>query len=360
MNPRLRAFTLIELLVVISIIALLIGILLPALGTARATAYSIVDQTQLRSIGQGQAQYMLDNEEYYAGPNTSGWIDRPGSEQDDGDYSGTTAPDAPVQTFDWISPILGNELNFSSVRAERFANIFNDFADPAARIYVDEVYPGGAGGAPDFSEFQEYQSSERGYKQTSYLSPLAMHAWSEGEIIFGSPPRLEKQSWRSRYGGEPYQWAGNPASTVTHPNSRDPEYRDSNFRPRLDRVGPILSDKVIAMDGTRYVDSGPLLDFDPDYSPRTFGAFTSGTPQWTGSTAYGESGPGSPLNIELSFRHIGTSLNMAFFDGHVANAGQQEVYERVDWFHPTGMKIIDVRSTPTATQAKWNDNDLIP
>jgi prepilin-type N-terminal cleavage/methylation domain-containing protein len=58
--PR-RGFTLIELLVVISVIALLIGITLPALGQARETGRRTKCLANLRSIGQGFSLYLTES-----------------------------------------------------------------------------------------------------------------------------------------------------------------------------------------------------------------------------------------------------------------------------------------------------------
>lgn len=58
-----KAFTLIELLVVIAIIALLIGILLPAIGKARDTAKNVLSQSRMRQLALGANSYAADNKD---------------------------------------------------------------------------------------------------------------------------------------------------------------------------------------------------------------------------------------------------------------------------------------------------------
>ena len=60
-----RGFTLIELLVVISIIALLMGMLLPVMGQARLQAKVVAVNAELREIGMALEAYSFDNDDKY-------------------------------------------------------------------------------------------------------------------------------------------------------------------------------------------------------------------------------------------------------------------------------------------------------
>ena len=70
------AFTLVELLVVVGIIALLLGVLMPAIGRARSAAVIVACASNLRQIGHAMVQYT----------NQSGYFPGWGAQTPGGDY----------------------------------------------------------------------------------------------------------------------------------------------------------------------------------------------------------------------------------------------------------------------------------
>ncbi len=84
MKRQNKAFTLIELLVVISIIALLIGILLPALGAARKTAATSKCLSNTRQFALAATSYAVDHRDAFP-PST-----------------GMSYPGLPTETQEWF------------------------------------------------------------------------------------------------------------------------------------------------------------------------------------------------------------------------------------------------------------------
>jgi prepilin-type N-terminal cleavage/methylation domain-containing protein len=62
-RPATRAFTLIELLVVIAVIALLLGLLLPALGKARGAGRRVKCMAQMKQLATAITAYTVSNKD---------------------------------------------------------------------------------------------------------------------------------------------------------------------------------------------------------------------------------------------------------------------------------------------------------
>jgi prepilin-type N-terminal cleavage/methylation domain-containing protein len=317
-----RAFTLIELLVVIAIIALLVGILLPALGAARDVARQLVCKNNQRSASLGQLQYSLDSKEWFAGPNTTGIEGK----LTNGDaYVGNKTPSTPVSTHDWISPTLGEGAGFSPNRAQRTRQIFEIYGCPAATA-INDTWHGGASDMADFDA--ERTRISRYFRQNSFLSPSNFAYLSDS----ANPNK---------------SIVVNGTTVGLYYGHKDPVQIPHSFRPRAELLGVQPHTKVMIADGTRYYDP-PSLDFDVSPVPGIYGAFHDAGPIFQDSTPYGRGHQGYPINIPLSYRHgkKKDTISVVYWDGHAGQMTRTQSYTDAAPWYPGGSTFTGAMSTP--------------
>jgi prepilin-type N-terminal cleavage/methylation domain-containing protein/prepilin-type processing-associated H-X9-DG protein len=308
-NRPPRAFTLIELLVVISIIALLIGILLPALGAARKAAQAAVCLGHERGLGQALAAYTTDERNFLPGPNTSGsflWKNNA--------YQ-SNRPNEPVQSWDWISPTLGNAIGLSSDPLTRYRDIYEtEFKCPANEVIYDAQYAG------------------------AFLENLPMSSYTSSLGFQG--------------GNNPGDFS--PVFPITNAL-----ILPDNTGSKLDAMGP-PSIKMWAMDGSRYVNTQGIITFDTlikgnvqggnfmTRSPAVATRASSGSPHRVDSN-----GQLVEASKRTGFRH-NEKMNGVFLDGH-ADSFDNLSSRNPEYYFPSGSKI----RTPTFFVAPVKSGDIL-
>ncbi len=307
------AFTLIELLVVISIIALLMGILLPSLQLAREYARRLVCSSNMRQAGIGLETYAAANNDWIPGPSTSGALLTRRNLHNDIINSSYGA----VQNTDWISPSLGESLALPKDPTDRLVEILNnEMKCPSNKFKYDYEYPEGSGIVKDIPVQEIYYSS--------YSASLAFN-------VYHDPAK------RRSFNSKVFDGDAQNAGMFSVP---------SGFAPKIQKIGnPSL--KVYVMEGSRYVKAAGRYSYELSFN---------GFPKQIQGGNFMLYGPACPLSGDpfsgildseskqkYAYRHRG-KMAVTFFDGH-CEFMDVETSVKVGYWLPRGSRIIRARKT---------------
>lgn len=313
-RPNTRGFTLIELLVVVAVIALLIGVLLPALGKARRSAQQSQGAQLQRQLLLGLQSYANSNDYDIPGLNTSGakYDTLNATAIDNIDKNA----DAPVQAWDWISPSI-DEQNLPVNRLHRLHYMFTQFRDPSMNETAQVIdAPEGA------TEIADVITERGDFTGPSFLMPFA---WQIAGQTF-----TDNNGNNTQWG----QIAGD-TSLFELPKS---------WRPNTSKIGNearkiAVSDGFAALNssnGSAVLDASlfkePTIPLTAN-DPLALGAFVSPTPLIEQNAIFGDP-QGDSIAVrrhDLCYRHSGR-MNVGYFDGHVEAIDRSASYDPRLWF----------------------------
>lgn len=326
-NPRTHyAFTLIELLVVISIIALLIEILLPALGSARSEAKAIACGANLRQVAIAMTTYTTE-------------------------YDGYFPPSYVYPTTAWNGS--GNGSFTWDINQQLGTGSSNGYAHWSYFLMNNSVLEENAFACP----------------QMEYGGHPATNPYADAEVDGqgdGGGSGIDRQArWMAYAGNEAIIPRNKFASTNPRPN-------------RLVRGAEVkeASDTIVA---TEYIDSYPAISTGGT-APGISKSHRSIQPFWNAGGNYGDAAswtgnfityvdPNSLANYQTALdgsqgitdqplnavgRHhpkvdsaSGGTANFAFVDGHVGRMTVQQTLDDFLW----GSKFYGLTGSPTVSKS---------